>query len=608
MRSSAPSTCVRLQSALGTLLLLGVLSGGCSALVQPDPGRLGGTDGGAGDTGGGTLDANLDGGPPHDGGPNDAGPLDSGIDAAVVCSGPGDCDDHVDCTVDQCSDGDCNSVPDDGACSDGERCNPVNGCVPEVCTSDADCDDGNACNGDETCGGAGADPVTNCAPGTVLVCDDGMSCTEDACDDAIGCVHTHHDERCDDLVPCTSDSCAATAGPSGCQHLPDSTLCNTGCTAGSTCTATGCVGGGARDCGDSNVCTADSCDASAAGFCVHTPIDVDGDTYPAAMVGGTTCALGTDCADGNPAIHPGAMEVCGNGLDDDCAGGIDDGCTAPTGDDCTSPLPIVLGPPSAFGVRTGSVTGNNSALADDYSTDCTGSGTGGRDAVYYVDLDSGGDLIIDTIGATFDSVLAVGSACSDTGFTRLCNDDMDPGSAAPLVSRIFLHNYPVAPGSTVRVFILVDGFGAASGSFTVNVRQQRTGSDSCSSGEPLDITGGGTVFGYPALASGIGGSTGTCQDAATESFEGEAIFRMAVPGDRQIARLDAEALTGGFEPDLYLRDGTCGGSQRSCVHGSDTTTSMVGVTFPGGTIPSRAFFFLDGIRGAGATYALDYDP
>jgi hypothetical protein len=33
-----------------------------------------------------------------------------------------------------------------------------------------------------------------------------------------------------------------------------------------------------------------------------------------------------DCRDDNAAVHPGAAEICGNGIDDDCNGVVDDGC------------------------------------------------------------------------------------------------------------------------------------------------------------------------------------------------------------------------------------------------------------------------------------------
>ncbi|MCA9771446.1 MAG: putative metal-binding motif-containing protein, partial [Myxococcales bacterium] len=62
-------------------------------------------------------------------------------------------------------------------------------------------------------------------------------------------------------------------------------------------------GEGARDIG-----------AYEAGTCV----DLDGDTYEDALCGGT------DCNDDDAAIHPGAVEIPGNGIDENCNG--DDTC------------------------------------------------------------------------------------------------------------------------------------------------------------------------------------------------------------------------------------------------------------------------------------------
>lgn len=60
--------------------------------------------------------------------------------------------------------------------------------------------------------------------------------------------------------------------------------------------------------------------------------DADGDTYPGTGVDCDSNAPNFDCSDGNILIHPGAVEVCNNGVDDDCddaIDGVDPECVIP---------------------------------------------------------------------------------------------------------------------------------------------------------------------------------------------------------------------------------------------------------------------------------------
>jgi hypothetical protein len=594
---------------VGSLVLIAPLAVGCSAIVSPDPSRLG-----AGDTGGAGLDAaGLDAASP-DAGPFDGGPLvdayartDTGVppmtDAGPVC--PPSCDDDVACTVDRCEDGRCVHTPDDGLCP-GERCSPTMGCVPVVCTTDGECDDGDRCNGAERCR-PGSTP-TGCVPAErPLDCNDGASCTDDGCDPARGCVHVRIDARCDDGVSCTADVCTGTAGPTGCEHRLNDAMCNTGCTMGARCTSTGCVGGSPRVCADDGTpCTVERCDA-AAGGCVSDPLDADMDGFPAARVVASgmafVCAGGTDCDDTRSGVSPSATEICGNGLDDDCNPSTSDVCPMPTGESCASPTPI----PIVGG--TGSVTVRLDAYRNDYETRCGGRG---NDAVFFFDVTATSDVRIETSGAV-DTVLATAFRCDGDAFRNRCNDDRNLGTDT--TSRIWLHPVTVPAGTaSVRVFVLVDEYDMGDADpVTVTVTLTSPPAvDACpTSGggpRPLDISGGGTVLGtLGGLGAAIGGQRGSCQSPA--SMAPEAVFRVEEP-DHVLDRVVASSSR--FVPDLYVRGGACSsGTEVRCVNGSPSggggTATLTSLMHPSST--GTVFYaFVDNAPLTSSEYTLELDP
>ncbi len=149
------------------------------------------------------------------------------------------------------------------------------------CTVDADCDNGLFCDGAETCN----TETGSCSAGTAPDCDDGVSCTIDACSEAIdSCRHAPNDAACGDGLFCngteTCDSslgCQEGADPcdgSACDETTDACLeclvdadCDDGlfCYGSETCDGGACRAGSApcpgQACDESNgECTAgDGC-------------------------------------------------------------------------------------------------------------------------------------------------------------------------------------------------------------------------------------------------------------------------------------------------------------------------------------------------------------
>jgi hypothetical protein len=163
--------------------------------------------------------------------------VDQGGQGTCVPTGPTDCDDGTECTLDTCDPyGGCFHAPLAGTCDDHDVCTAGDSCINGKCVGDMKiCNDGNLCTEDK------CNPVTGeCygVPNTVP-CDDKNICT--VSDHCAGGACTGSSLPCEDGNLCTTDSCDPAAG---CRHTPYYGACNDGldCTTGDNCSTGVCLG------------------------------------------------------------------------------------------------------------------------------------------------------------------------------------------------------------------------------------------------------------------------------------------------------------------------------------------------------------------------------
>ena len=218
----------------------------------------------------------------------------SGGTSCVNCPYPDGsaCDDDNPCTapIGSCVNGQCevelapNDTPcgEDLVCLDGEcietDCDDDNPCtidawLIDTCTHDpvhegTSCSDGVYCNGIETCDNQG-----HCQPGGEPLIDDGLSCTDDACDEALDIpVHYPMDEPCNDGLYCN--------GIETCDEF------------------LGCVEGDAPNMNDESWCTVDTCDEETDTI-LHTPDNERCSNYDVCD-GEEICDAQLGCLEGTP--------------------------------------------------------------------------------------------------------------------------------------------------------------------------------------------------------------------------------------------------------------------------------------------------------------------
>lgn len=278
----------------------------------------------------------------------------------------------------------------------------------------------NSCLIDSICRSDGQINPTNecqvCDPDTSVVAwssvangaactSDGNVCTFDQCNGAGACGHppVGSGAPCpDDGLECTLDQCN---GSGGCGHPPVG--------AGTPCTS------------DDNVCTIDECNGS--GVCAHP---------------GTTA--GSTCDDGLACTGTGAPGVGVDGCDGNgnCVGNLDPNCQ----DRCAN----------AADAFEGATLGNNTGFDTELQVSCAINSE--HDAWFVHHPLCSGQLKINTVGSSFDTVLTVFDECG--GSEIACDDDGAPGAASTIT-------IPVVAGEDY--FIRVAGFQQAVGDIVLNI-------------------------------------------------------------------------------------------------------------------------------------------
>ncbi len=234
------------------------------------------------------------------------------------------CKDGVTCTgPDYCIEGVCGGSPlecdDEDPCTD-DACDEKFGCV-HTPGSGAFCDDGNPCSSGDTCEEGiceGGPEIEGCCQWDPQ-CNDGDPCTEDSCQ-VNTCVYDFTQAPCDDKEPCTYQDYCDGAGECVGQPVP----CDDGnpCTVDACDPATGaCATTPEADgapCDDWNPCT--SSDACQAGICVGTgntcQCTSDGDC--AVLEDGDLCNGTFKCAGNTCVLDANTVVACNPAGDTAC--------------------------------------------------------------------------------------------------------------------------------------------------------------------------------------------------------------------------------------------------------------------------------------------------
>ncbi len=242
------------------------------------------------------------------------------------------------------------------------------------------------------------------------------------------------DGQCNDGIACTYDSCDAAVGR--CLNVPDDTQCDDHlyCDGMERCVpGHGCESGAVESCDDGNPCEIARC-VEATKSCSYAPRDVDGDGDPDAH-----CVPKHDCNDLDPNVSSLHAEVCANGIDDNCNGLVDETpCVTPQGESCTNAFAIT---------GAGTIDVSTLGAGQGFTTSCSvDNPQAAQNVVAAVTVPTGPnvDLEVWATSMTSQVAVAIDGACGQSGSELAC------GSGA-MGTSVRARALNVAPGTYYAV-------------------------------------------------------------------------------------------------------------------------------------------------------------
>jgi hypothetical protein len=261
---------------------------------------------------------------------------------------------------------------------------------------------------------------------------------------------------------------------------------------------------------------------------------------------------------------------------------------------CASPTVV----PSEGGTFTGTTSG-----ASTQSGTCGSTGASPEKVFQWTPLLSG-TATIQTCGSGtgFDSVVYVRSG-SCTGSQLSCNDDTSGCSTLSGADQGSRVRPTVTAGQTYYIF--VDGYNGANGNFALTVTPPTPAGGACASPTVIPPDGGT----FTGTTSGSSTQTGSCGSTGNSP---EKVFQWT-PARSGTARIQTCGSGTAFDSVLYMRSGSCTGSQLSCNDDTNGCPTGAGSNIgsrlsPTVTAGQTYYIFVDGYNGASGNFTLSVTP